>query len=74
MRVGVWTVPEPHEVPERLVTHERGVLVSEVNIPPAKTPISVDCAEANVESRVAKKVANRNFFKHGPHNRGIELL
>jgi hypothetical protein len=62
MRVGVWTVVEPHEGPEMLVMHERGVLVSEVNIPPAKTPISVDCAKVKVESRTARGRASRNFF------------
>lgn len=63
------TIAGLQEVPERLVTQETGTLLSEVNIPPAKTPISVDCAEANVESTTAKKT-NRTFFKQGTSQRG----
>ena len=63
------TIAGLQEVPERLVTQETGTLLSEVNMPPAKTPISVDCAGANVESMTAKKT-NRNFFKQGPQSKG----
>ncbi len=59
----MWTVVDPHEVPDRLVTQERGALVSEVKIPPAKTPISVDCAKVKVENSRTRETAHSNFLK-----------
>src|SRR6185312_17449169 len=63
MRAGVWIVaPQNGFVAGQLPMPAAGFL-SEVKMPPAKTPISVDCAKPSVDSNSVPKRIPRILFK-----------
>ena len=63
MRDGVWIVDPQEGLFVGQVPVPAGGAWSEVNIPPAKNPSSVDCAKEKPENSRAEKANTRNLFK-----------